>query len=183
MTTSDCDFSEYIISLTQAMRGAKFAGLTYTSKTTGETCKYLLNLNCSIKAAYEKDIEAIDHALAANALTPIQRDAAMDIHSSLIASLEKGIGNNPRYTQAGIWEHLGNGVRVNRDTCEVAILGLVLQRTVIVGVEPKVVRSKPLTLAKQDIHRMLQLRRDNIRNFSLSGIHKISVSGETLEFV
>lgn len=176
METIDTTMAATITELAAKLNGAVFVSLDYTSKGTGERALYLLQLGTDTSRIYRDDVATLEGIMPT--LDGIHLQAAQEIHSSLCVSLAGGVGENPAFTKVGYYLPIVRGVWFNEETGEVYVKGsLVSKRTIEAGTF-KVVKSRPLTLAKKDIDKAL--KRSKIREFLVTGINVAKIAGHTV---
>ena len=174
-----------LVDLIASGRGAKFASLTYRTESTGEVAKYSLILGASTEVLYRKDIALLTEMLAGD-MPPMARAAAEKVLASRQKSLEVGIGNNPAYVHApqnaDTYYHASGiaGVKVHKDTGTIYVTALSEGKVVLVeGTPRKAVNSKPETIAKAQVERMLPSAR--FRQFKLHTVSRAALNNEVLE--
>lgn len=175
-----------LVGLLASGKGAKFASLTYRAKESGELAKHTVILGAKVETLYEKDIAILRELLAGDTLTDIQREAATALLATREESLTVGIGNNSKYVHradggADTYVHADGipGVKVHKDTGVVYVTALVEHKTVIEPGVHKVVKSRPLTIAKKEVEKHLPSRR--FRQFILKNVNRAALNGTVLE--
>lgn len=167
-----------------------FASFTYTTKGTGETARYNIQLGFDYHRAVEKsivDLECLDlKALATEKKIDfaLMAQAASEVRASLektIAAHARGEQNDD-YTKAGQYVPLFNGLNVNKTDNSFQLFGLVQSKVSLVPGIHKEVKSAPLTIAKNTIRRCLSVGK--FREFALDSgvVHTARLNGETIEF-
>ena len=173
-----------LFQMLQGVSGVQFASLTYRTKATDELARYTLLLGASLENAYSNDIAKVEAALP-TLTEPLEIQAASDILASLRQSLDKGIGNNDAYTLQGVYASTGiPGVFINTNDNALHLRNVFVQSKVVLqeGKPRKPVNSKPLTIAKDKLKKMLGLRSNKLRQFALDNITKAKVNGDTITF-
>lgn len=161
----------------------RFASFTYRSKETGELARFVVLLGVEYTGLVIEAKAVIEAKLAE--LGGISRDAALALIKSYTDTIEKGAGNNPRYThgpeQGDTYVHLAgiDGVKVNKNDGVLHVSGLVISKVVLEPGTYKKVNSAPLTLAKRELER--ELKKSKWRQFALTNIQSARLNGETLE--
>jgi hypothetical protein len=157
---------------------AKFASFTYRAKGTGELAKYRVILGESTKSLYEKDIIALKTMIPM--LAGVNLEAATAILKSRETSLAKGIGNNPAYTCANVYEHVATipNVKIHMETGALHVCGLVEAKETIEAGTFKDVKSSELTIAKRKVEKLLPSGR--FRQFVLENVQTVTMDGDTL---
>jgi hypothetical protein len=173
--------NDIITQLTESTKnGATFMTFLYTSKGTGETSKYQINFGIDYKAACDHDRKALVAYVPSNEL---EIQAKEEMMKSLTETLEEGVSS--AYTQKDTFETLGKGVRQHKENGMIYIYGYVQNKE---QVEPptkekKAVNSRPLTLAKKDIEKACDFKRNRFAQFIIDPIHigGIKVKGDIIE--
>ena len=172
-----------LLSVIASGKGAKFASLTYRTESTGEVARYSLILGASTEVLYRKDIAMLTEMLAGD-MEPMMRAAAEKVLMSRQKSLDVGIGNNPAYTCADTYfQDSGiKGVKVHKDTGTIYVTALAEGKVVLVeGAPRKAVNSKPETIAKAKVEKLLPSAR--FRQFKLNTVSRAALNNEVLELV
>lgn len=163
--------------------GARFIGLTYTNEN-GETAIQNLIMGINIVSLYKADLRTLN-ALRPS-LTGVKAVACDELIASIKNSLDKGIGNNDRYTLKGYYTPITpNGeVKLHVDEKGATFLyirGYVLKKTVLVEGTYAHVNSSEKTLAKKSLEK--NLRRGKIRTFKINvnALHSVKMNGMTIE--
>lgn len=169
-----------IEALTQSLNGgASFVSFAYTAKGTGETSEFTINFGISYRNAVEHDHAALINYVPSS---PIEEEAKAEMLQSLSETLTEGVSSS--YTQQGLWEPLARGVRLNKESGEVAFYGFVQRKQVLVEGEPKKpVKSRPLTLAKRAIEKACKFKRNRFAQFIIlpENLAAVKVRGEMVE--
>jgi hypothetical protein len=174
-----------LISSIEKGKGAKFASFLYRSKGTGELARHTIILGASTETLYQKDIEVLQFLMDAGEFDGIRLEAAAAILKSRHESLTVGVGHNSAYTHSPengdtyVYPVGLPGIRVHKETGEVYVNGLTEGKVVIEAGEYKVVKSRPLTLAKKEIEKMIPGSR--FRQFILRNVRTAKLNGEVLE--
>ena len=173
-----------LFKMLQGVTGVQFASLTYRTKATDELARYTLLLGASVENAYAGDLQKVEDALP-TLTDSLDVQAATEIINSLRQSLDKGIGNNDAYTLQGVYASTGiAGVYINTNDNALHLKNVFVQSKVVLqeGKPRKAVNSKPLTIAKDKLKKMLGLRTNKLRQFALDNITKAKVNGDTIIF-
>lgn len=170
-------------------KGAKFMSLTYTARTTGEVAKHSLRLGVNLTKLYEEDVAFLRNYVDTLRSGSIQHAAASAVLTSLEKSLREGLGNRDDYTNRetfvfadgfpGVSIRIKDGHDGKAKSGEVSILALSDGKTVIVPGTYKTVNSSELTLAKNEVRKLLKT--DKIRRFCLKEVSRAALRGEVLE--
>lgn len=162
----------------------QFASFTYEAQPDGkrllkEVARHVIVLGASLENLYKRDIEVLT-SLIPN-LEGLRLEAAKTILGSRQVSLAVGIGNNPQATSADAYIDLDcPGLKVHMATGDVHVMGLKVTKVVLVEGAYRTVKSKPLTLAKKEIEKLLPTSR--LRQFNLGNRTTVRIDKQTLEF-
>ena len=161
-------------------KGCKFVSFLYTSKGTGETSRYQINFGIDYHNAVQADKEAL------NAYSPqndLEVEAKAQMMKSMTETLTEGVSSS--YTQQDTFDNIGKGIRQHRETGEIYLYGFVQSKEQIAPpTNPKKpVNSRPLTLAKKNIEKTCEFKRNRFGQFILNpnNIGGIVVCGDVVE--
>lgn len=167
---------------------SQFISLDYTS-TSGmvkpQTSRYVINTNVNLERVYKQDLTTLQNHLPTLS-DPLEIEACNELITSLEKSLEKGIGNNPNFTRKDNVERINGTLRkvIRKDGSEgVEICGIVRSKVVLIEGEYKKVNSRPKTIVKNKMKKLLDLGTSKIRtlSISLSKLTEIRHNGDTVE--
>ena len=176
--------------LTDGITFPKFASFTYTDKKHGETARRVLQLGVpysTLLNAAILEVELLDvNTFAAENKFPVElvTEAKNELLASWRESLEKNaIGQfNSAYTKAGIYSTVSPGIKVNENDGTLEIWGVEQSKVVLVkGIYP-IVKSKPLTLAKNAIKKLTRLGKFKSLSLDAGHAHTFKLNGETIQF-
>lgn len=174
----DDDSSNLIEDLKNALKnGANFASFMYKSKTTGDTSIFNVNLNVDYQRAKEEDLQKVRQYEPVDSLEQEAKESILNPKE------RKVIKGDP-------YENLGKGIKLNKNTGALHIIGWVENKEVMARgeMEKKEVKSRPLTIAKNNLMRKLELKSmgplRKIRNFILEpeNISGLRIKGKVIEF-
>ena len=168
-------------------KGARFASFKYLAIGTNVVSRYNVTLNVDFIAMYRRQKAKVEAVIGT--LSGVELDAANDILKSLNTSLDKGIGNNDRYTHgkdAGdTYLHTAiPNVVVSKNDGSVHLKNLIVRSSVVLDdsnrIEKKPVKSSALVIAKNKLKKDLGF--EKVNQFKLEGISVAKLNGEVLEF-
>ena len=177
-----------IAEITQAIakiRTARFASLTYLSKSSGELARFTCNFGFSYGQVIEKSIVELEILMAENETVwdATWKQAAAELMASFKETIQAHAEGrqNAAYTKAGQYIPLGGGANLNTTDNTIQLFGLVNTKKVLVEGVFKKVNSAPKTIAKNKIRKMLPV--GNFREFALDTTQVLTakVNGETIE--
>lgn len=162
---------------TALKNGANFVSFMYKSKGTGDTSIFNVNLNVDYQRSKSEDLEKIR---AYEPTDELEKEAKESI---LNPKERKTIKGDP-------YENLGKGIKLNKSNNAIHIIGWVENKEAMARgeMERKEVKSRPLTIAKNNLMKKLQLKSmgptRKIRNFILEpeNISGLKIKGNLIEF-
>jgi hypothetical protein len=170
-----------------AIKGCRFASLTYLSKSAGELSRYTANFGFSYHEIVEKSKLELELLMADPVIQSAWNEDYKAAAAKIMASLTKTLAAHARgeqnedYTKRGQYLPLGNGANLNTKDNTIQLFGLVLTKTVLTpGVYP-VVNSSAVTIARRKIEKMLPI--GNFREFAIdeSQVAQMKVNGDVIE--
>jgi hypothetical protein len=169
------------------IQGAQFLSFTYLSKGAGELARHTLIAGFNYHTLVEKSVKELETIIALEAAgwSELQKQAANEVLASLnktLAAHARG-EQNEDYTKRGQYIPVGNGMNLNTADNTLQFFGLAHQKAVLVpGVYPNV-KSRPLTLAKNEIRDRLSVAKFREFAVDLENVASVRVAGNTIEFV
>jgi hypothetical protein len=162
---------------TALKNGANFVSFMYKSKGTGDTSIFNVNLNVDYQRSKSEDLEKI------RAYEPTD-ELEQEAKDSILNPKERNVIKGDPY------ENLGKGIKLNKTNNTIHIIGWVENKEVMARgeMERKEVKSRPLTIAKNNLMKKLQLKSmgptRKIRNFILEpeNISGLKIKGNLIEF-
>ena len=160
------------------IEGCQFASLRYTSKESGEEARHNVLLGFSYLAAVEASL--LDLEIQRPNLSGLDQLAA----DELIASFRKTLnGTQDGYTKGHIYEATAiRGLKVNTNDGSLQLFGLVQSKVIFKEGKHKIVKSAPMTIAKNKLRKALAVGK--FREYALDDgqIHGAKVNGNVIEF-
>lgn len=157
----------------------KFVAFEYQNKNERQAVIVLLGAN--LENVYSRDILALENAL--NFETDSLRIAVIrEVIDSMRESLDKGIGNNSKYTNADTYEHIGANMKIHKETGELYVTGFVVRKTTLEILQPYDKKnSSEKTLAKDNVKRKYT-RMAKFRQYIIKpeNMLKVSANGNRL---
>ena len=170
-----------------AIKGCRFASLTYLSKSAGELSRYTANFGFSYHQVVEKSKLELELLMADPVIQAAWNEDYKTAAAKIMASLNKTLAahavgeQNEDYTKRGQYIPIGNGVNLNTKDNTIQLFGLVLTKEVLVKGTYPVVNSSAVTIARRKIEKMLPI--GNFREFALdeSQVAQMKVNGDVIE--
>ena len=159
---------------------SQIIGLTYTSKSTGERSRYRVQVNVNYGNYLERKKTALE--ILKPTLTGLDLEACEALEQSVKKSIEanKKGKQNEDFTKAGLYAKIeGTPLQINLNDNSLELTGIILSKTVEVPGIHKVVKSKPLTIAKKRIEKSVA---GKWRTFSLDAgaLESARICGEEI---
>lgn len=161
---------------------ARFASFTYTTKSTGETARYTLQLGFSYRNALQKSLMELE--VDSQIMSGLEKSAAEELICSFKSSLD---GTQNKYTKKDIYQPYKDkdgrtvpGVKVNSNDGSIKVYGLIHSKVQIAPpvLEKKPVQSSEMTLAKNRLRRNLPIGK--FAEFDIGQLSIAKIDGETL---
>lgn len=166
-----------LIEKLKEIKGVSFVSVTYTNKQN-EKHQTLFNVGVSYQKAKQKDIEYLKDL----DVSTLETNSSLELlEEARIALLKSAIKPNKNIS-SGIqdaFEYLGNGIKMHKQTKVLYIYGMQVRKTVIEKGERSEKKSKPLTIAKDEIRRTLKATK--YRQFEIPSSEEFSLMGDTLK--
>lgn len=164
--------------VSKSITGVSFVSIKNYTNTKGEVSNNLINVGIRYEVAKAKDIEFLEN-INLNEYTfksplALIEEARKELIASFIAPDEnRSKGQTDAYTT------IFAGVKVHNETGVLYVYGYRESKTVLVeGVYPKV-NSRPLTIAKNELRKLLKTGK--FTQYALEVGNTIKGNGETLE--
>lgn len=140
-----------LVALLDGNKSCRFISLVYRAEESGELARHTIMLNIRRNVMLKHDVAKLQAMLPS--LSGFDKQACEE----LILSMEKSLnGTQDGYTKAGYYEAQGNGnVQVSVKS-ECYIRGYSLGKEVIEKGTYKEVKSRPLTIAKNKLRKVLK---------------------------
>lgn len=152
-------------SISGKTKGCRFISLTYQAKSTGEVARHTLLVGFSYNELVKRSVEELTQWM--EYMSGEELFAANEVMTSLRKTLsahEVGTQNED-YTKKGMYASVRSGINVNLNDNSIQLFGLTVKKVVMIKGEYKVVKSKPLTIAKNKISKQLPVSK--FREFAL----------------
>jgi hypothetical protein len=160
--------------------GVSMISIRNYTNSYNEISNSRINIGASYENAKQKDInflKALDITTLENRKSDVVTLEMARIE--LIKSFETPDKNRSN-GQIDAYTHIVSGLKVHNETSRVYIYGLRVAKEVIVKGEYPVVNSKPLTIAKNELRKLLKT--NEFVNFAIDMTESIRANGEELTF-
>jgi hypothetical protein len=176
-----------IIRKIATVKGNRFASLLYTAKESGELARHTILIGFDYQHAVEKSFEEL------NSIHFEDGSLEAQAQEELLASFQKTLTahaqgqQNADYTKKDIYDsieldgQLISGIKYNTNDGTFKLFGLSVSKVVLKNGVFKEVKSKPLTLAKNELRKKLPIGK--FREFSIEtgALEMAKVNGDVLE--
>jgi len=158
--------------------GCSFISLkNYESSTSGEISNHTINIGFSYENAVKKDIEILK--ATSYGKDELLEAARKEVLTSLENTLNGNLSNQSK-GQIDAYIHVSKAVKLHIDKEELYIYGMAISKSILREGVYKKVNSRPLTLAKKEISRELNLSTSKYRMFKFSNLMELKISGKVL---
>lgn len=164
----------------KSITGVSFVSIKNYTNKQNEVSNNLINVGIKYESAKAKDIEFLTHL---NLTTIENRKSSIELLEQARHTLIEAFKNpneNRSNGQKDAYTHIFDGVKVHNETGVLYIYGYRENKTVVTaGEAKKAVNSAPLTIAKDELRKLL--RTNKFTQYSLEVGNTIKANGETLE--
>lgn len=166
--------------------GVSFCSIKNYKNEKGEVSDYVFNIGVSYEKAKQKDIKFLNDL----DVTTMQWQSSMvDIikaKQELISSLDKpdairSKAQKDAYFHLSFNEDKQSALKVHCETGVLYVFGMKVSKKVIKAIEYKEAKSSPLTIAKNELRKLMKSTKYRQFTFSLDGM-SIKASGEEITF-
>jgi len=165
--------------LKKSPTGVSFISIKNYTNKDGETSNYLFNIGASYANAVKSDIETLTNLDITQHEFKQDKTIIEQARLELIESLTRP-NENISNGQKEAYTTLTRGVKIHNETGYLYLYGYRVNKTVITQGTYKEVKSRPLTLAKKELKKLLKT--DKFRQFALQVGNSITTKNDTLEF-
>lgn len=168
---------EKLIEKLNGITGVSFVSIKDYPNYRGETSDYLINVGVTRKNAIGSDIEYLNKVDVNELKTDLPKEVLGEAVKALLGSLKKPSETHSK-GQKDAYEYIANGLKVNKKSGEIYITGMKVKKHVKAEADEKEDTRRDLTKAK-DLFRE-GMKSTKVRNFTLTKIKNIVVSGDTI---
>jgi hypothetical protein len=164
----------------KSITNVSFVSIRNYENKFGEIANHLINVGVSYEKSKERDIEFLKHLDFNSNEFEFKSEKTLleQARLELISSFEKPDTNRSE-GQINAYTNIIKGVKVHNETGEVYIFGYRENKTILQEGNYPIVKSKPLTIAKNELRKLL--RTGKYTQYVLSSIGEVRTNGETLE--
>jgi len=174
------------------IKGTSFIGIQGYENSSNEISNQVILLGANYRNAQIKDLNSYKNFDINSLVGEYDLDLLNKGLDQLISSLEKTMLKddekealrlkndatiNRSDAQKDAYTHIENGIKYHKDTDTLYIYGYIVSKKVIQKGSYKVVKSRPLTLAKNAIKKACNLRTTKFRQFKIENASKLKMQG------
>lgn len=187
MNTTTTASDSFITELTNKLvattkNGARFIGVTYRSKSTNELARHVLNVGIDYQRCVQNSLVELESMLPTLSYD-IQIEAANELTYSLKNTLQNmtlGVPND-NYKKKGVYVNVCNGLKINLNDGSFELQGLQVSKKVLEAGVYKVVNSKALTIAKNELRNQLSIGSYRTLACDVGALESVRIGGTELE--
>jgi hypothetical protein len=162
----------------KSITGVSFVSIRNYENKQGEVSNNLINVGASYAKAKQKDIEFLENLVIADhsfkSPADLIEEARIELIKAFLSPNEAlSKGQTDAYTQ------IVSGVKIHNETGAIYVYGYRENKTILKAGEYKEVKSKPLTIAKNELRKLL--RTGKFTQYAIETGNEIRCNGETLE--
>lgn len=162
----------------KSITNVTFVSIRNYENKFGEIANNLVNVGISYEKSKEKDIQFLKELNVNSIESKSDKKLLEQARLELISSFEKPEINRSE-GQINAYTNIIKGVKVHNQTGEVYIFGYRENKTILQEGNYPIVKSKPLTIAKNELRKLL--RTGKYTQYVLSSIGEVRTNGQTLE--
>jgi len=162
----------------KSVTGVSFVSIRNYANKSGEVSNNLLNVGASYEKAKQKDIDFLTNLNVSEYEFKSELSIIEEARKELLASLIKP-DENRSVGQLNAYTNIVKGVKVHNETGVLYVYGYRERKELLVKGEYKEVKSKPITIAKNELKKLM--RTGKFTQYALEIGNKVRANGETLE--
>ena len=163
----------------KSITGVSFVSIKNYTNQQGETSNYLFNLGINYDKAKQDDIKLLQD-LDVTTLKEA-KSSIIDLEKAKVELINAFIKPNENRSngQQDAYTSIGNGIKVHNESGLLYVWGFQQNKTVLVKGTYKEVKSSDLTIAKNELRKLLKTGK--FKQFSVAVGNTIKANGTTLE--
>jgi hypothetical protein len=162
----------------KSVTGVSFVSIRNYTNKFGEVSNNLINVGANYEKAKQKDITFLENINFSDYEFKSDLSLLDEARKVLIASFIKPDENRSN-GQINAYTHIVSGVKVHNETGVLYIYGHRENKQILTNGEYPIVKSKPLTIAKDELRKLL--RTGKFTQYALEIGNEVRANGETLE--
>ena len=162
----------------KSVTGVSFVSIRNYTNKFGEVSNNLINVGANYEKAKQKDITFLENINFSDYEFKSDLSLLDEARKVLIASFIKPDENRSN-GQINAYTHIVSGVKVHNETGMLYIYGHRENKQILTNGEYPIVKSKPLTIAKDELRKLL--RTGKFTQYALEIGNEVRANGETLE--
>lgn len=162
----------------KSITNVSFVSIRNYENKFGEIANHLINVGISYEKSKEKDIQFLKELNVNSIESKSNKTLLEQARLELISSFEKPEINRSE-AQKDAYTPIIKGVKVHNQTGELYIFGYRENKTILQEGNYPIVNSKPITIAKNELRKLL--RTGKYTQYVISSIGEVRTNGEILE--
>jgi hypothetical protein len=164
--------------VSKSITGLSFVSIRNYTNSSNEVSHNLINIGIRYESAKAKDIEFLQNIDLSSYTFKSEISVLEEAKNELIASFIKP-NENRSNGQIDAYTHIVSGLKVHNETGLLYIYGYRENKTILVEGEYKKVNSSPLTIAKNELRRLLKTGK--FTQYAIEVGNTINANKQTLE--
>jgi hypothetical protein len=164
--------------VSKSVTGVSFFSIKNYTNLSGEVSNQLINVGINYEKSKQKDIEFLENINLSEYDFKSPIDLLQQAKAELIAAFIKP-NENMSNAQKNAFTIIFPGVEVHNENGLLYIYGYGVSKTILVKGEYKDKKSKPLTIAKDELRKLLKT--SHFRKFGIEIGNELKANGETIE--
>lgn len=176
----------------EALSGSTFVGIRGYANKNGEIANVTVNVGASYQNVLNGDLnklntitdESINQiAIETNLPKEILLQAIVELIDSIQKNLSKDLENHTNQSKGQIDAYIPicKGIKLHKESLNVNVFGFLNKKTIIQeGTYPPSPKSRPLTIAKNELKKRLDLQTEKYRIYNIENIESVKIQGNEI---
>jgi len=172
-----------LVLVAKTIKGTSFVGVKNYENKQGEVSNQTIVAGITYENCLVNDFKVLQEKQN-EVFETLQKDFAIELietaYKNVYTSLEKRLSSEEvkealrqqndktialSDAQKDAYTHITKGVKVNKETNQIHVFGLVVRKQVLVSIEYKETKSRDLTIVQNKIKKLCEFKQDKYRNF------------------
>lgn len=162
----------------------KFVSIKNYRNQKGELSNYLFNLGMKYEDQKQKDLEQLT-GFDTNGDTLLEQ-ARLELIDAMVKNQSDDTRTAQSQAQIDSYIQIAPNVKMHKETGDLYITGFLVKKEVIEAIEYKAVNSRPLTIAKEKVKKLINSITAKYRSMSFTGItisgSEVRLNGGQVDF-
>ena len=166
--------------IAKTIKGTSFVGVRNYTNSKGEISNQTFLVGADYGKAKNADIETVRNFNISPLISEqLSETLLIEAKNAILKGLEKPSTSHSE-AQANTYETLTTGLKRHIDNDTIHLVGFAISKTVIEPGTYKHVNSRPLTIAKKQLTKAMDLKTSKYRNFKLGNANELIMKGVTI---